>query len=262
MSFKTIVFTLEGAVARLRLNRPERLNAFTRQMHAELDEALSTVEENRAIRVLLVTGTGRAFCAGQDLAERDANASEAFDLGASLETYYNPLIRRLAKLPVPAVCAVNGVAAGAGASLALACDMVVARRSASFVQAFSRIGLIPDSGGTWFLVQHLGYARALGLAMIGAPIDAEKAEQWGLIWKAVDDENFESYVEALILQLASAPIKSLVSIRSALRSATTTPFFEQLDIERDMQRKLGLSTDYREGISAFKEKRRPLFRDR
>jgi 2-(1,2-epoxy-1,2-dihydrophenyl)acetyl-CoA isomerase len=262
MSFETVVFATSAGIARLRLNRPEKLNAFTRQMHAEIAEALSIVEQDRNIRALLLTGTGRAFCAGQDLTERDTETTEAFDLGANIETYYNPLVRRLSLLPVPILCAVNGIAAGAGVSLALACDMVIACKSASFVQAFVKIGLVPDSGGTWLLANHLGQARAMGLAMTGAPIDAETAERWGLIWKAVADDTFEMESESLAQKLAQAPVKGLVAIRTAIRAAAGNSLSTQLDLERDLQRQLGLTADYREGVNAFKQRRSPDFRDR
>lgn len=262
MSYETIIYEAVDGIARLRLNRPERLNSFIHLMHEELADALGRVETDKAVRVLLLTGTGRAFCAGQDLGERDADSSQVFDLGANIETYNNPLIRRITRLPVPVLCAVNGVAAGAGVSLALACDMVVARKSASFVQAFAKIGLLPDSGGTWMLANHIGQARAMGLAMTATPLDAATAQDWGLIWRTFEDDEFDAEVEKLLLSLARSPSRSMVAIRTAIRAAASNPLSAQLDLERDAQRQLGLGADYREGVNAFKQKRRPRFTDR
>ncbi|WP_334157092.1 2-(1,2-epoxy-1,2-dihydrophenyl)acetyl-CoA isomerase PaaG [Oryzomicrobium sp.] len=260
MSFETIAFTVEAGIARLTLNRPDRLNSFTDRMHEEVREALSRVETDPAIRVLVLAGAGRGFCAGQDLNDRSVSAGDAApDLGASVEKNYKPLVLRLQNLRVPTVCAVNGVAAGAGASLALACDVVVAGRSASFLQAFSKIGLIPDTGGTWFLPQRVGMARAMGLALLAEKLPAEKAAEWGLIWQCVDDAELAATVDALAAQFASAPTLALVRTRQLMRASMSQDLAAQLDAERDAMRELGQSPDYREGVAAFMEKRAPRF---
>jgi 2-(1,2-epoxy-1,2-dihydrophenyl)acetyl-CoA isomerase len=263
LAYQTILFTLSGGIARLTLNRPERLNSFTAEMHAEVADVLGRVEAAKDVRVLLVTGAGRGFCAGQDLADRTvAPDGVGVDLGESLEMRYNPLIRRLIALPMPVVCAVGGVAAGAGANIALACDIVIAAKSAKFIQSFARLGLMPDSGGTWFLPRLVGGARALGLALTGAPLSADEAAAWGLIWKAVPDEALESEVEALIAQFAAAPTKGLAATKQALRASWGASLDAQLDRERDGQRALGQSADYREGVAAFMAKRPPHFTGR
>lgn len=260
MSFETIAFTVEAGIARLTLNRPDRLNSFTDRMHEEVREALTRVETDPAIRVLVLAGAGRGFCAGQDLNDRSVSAGDAApDLGASVEKNYKPLVLRLQNLRVPTVCAVNGVAAGAGASLALACDVVVAGRSASFLQAFSKIGLIPDTGGTWFLPQRVGMARAMGLALLAEKLPAEKAAEWGLIWQCVDDAELAATVDALAAQFASAPTRALVRTRQLMRASMSQDLAAQLDAERDAMRELGQSPDYREGVAAFMEKRAPRF---
>lgn len=260
MSFETIAFTVEAGIARLTLNRPDRLNSFTDRMHEEVREALTRVETDPAIRVLVLAGAGRGFCAGQDLNDRSVSAGDAApDLGASVEKNYKPLVLRLQNLRVPTVCAVNGVAAGAGASLALACDVVVAGRSASFLQAFSKIGLIPDTGGTWFLPQRVGMARAMGLALLAEKLPAEKAAEWGLIWQCVDDAELAATVDALAAQFASAPTRALVRTRQLMRASMSQDLAVQLDAERDAMRELGQSPDYREGVAAFMEKRAPRF---
>ncbi|QEL66498.1 2-(1,2-epoxy-1,2-dihydrophenyl)acetyl-CoA isomerase [Oryzomicrobium terrae] len=260
MSFETIAFTVEAGIARLTLNRPDRLNSFTDRMHEEVREALTRVETDPAIRVLVLTGAGRGFCAGQDLNDRSVSAGDAApDLGASVEKNYKPLVLRLQNLRVPTVCAVNGVAAGAGASLALACDVVVAGRSASFLQAFSKIGLIPDTGGTWFLPQRVGMARAMGLALLAEKLPAGKAAEWGLIWQCVDDAELAATVDALATQFATAPTRALVRTRQLMRASMSQDLAAQLDAERDAMRELGQSPDYREGVAAFMEKRVPRF---
>jgi 2-(1,2-epoxy-1,2-dihydrophenyl)acetyl-CoA isomerase len=261
MSYQTIEFRLEEGVARLTLNRPERLNAFNVQMHAEVADALSQIEADTTTRVLLLSGAGRAFCAGQDLSERDVNAGP-LDLGHTTGTYYNPLVRRLIALPLPVVCAVNGVAAGAGVNIALACDLVVARRSVKFVQAFAAIGLIPDAGGTWSLPHLVGQTRALGFTLMGEPLLADAAERWGLIWKAIDDEAFDAEVERIVSQLSHAPTLSLAASKRAIRGAWSATLDEQLEIERHLQRQCGLSEDYKEGVNAFKARRSPNFTGR
>ena len=260
MSYQNILFALEGGIARLTLNRPERLNSFNDAMHAEVRDALSRVRTSSDARVLLLTGAGRGFCAGQDLNDRAvAPGSEPVDLGASVERNYKPLVLSLRALPLPVVCAVNGVAAGAGANIALACDIVVATKSASFIQAFSKIGLIPDSGGTYFLPRLVGPARAMALAMLGDKLSAEQAAAWGLIWKCVDDAEFGESVEALVRQLSIAATRGLAATKEALYAAAGNTLEAQLDLERDLQRVLGRSGDYREGVSAFAAKRPPRF---
>ncbi len=259
MAFSTILFQIDRGAARLTFNRPEHMNAFSRQMHEEVLEALDSAEGGA--RVLLITGSGRAFCAGQDLGERDMDAAH-IDLGATVERYYNPLVRRITSLPIPVVCAINGVAAGAGVNIAMSCDIVIARKSARFVQAFGAIGLIPDAGGTWSLPRNIGLARALGYAMTGEAISAPDAAEWGLIWKAVDDEVFDETVEGLVSRLALAPTKTLALAKAAIRESFARSLEQQLTVERDAQRTCGESADYREGVRAFKEKRTPRFQGR
>ena len=259
MTYETIDFKVEAGVARLTLNRPDRLNSFTVRMHEEVGAALASLDEARC---LILTGAGRGFCAGQDLGDRAVAPGEAVDLGHSVETYYNPLIRRLVSLPMPVIARVNGVAAGAGANIALACDIVIAAKSASFIQAFARIGLIPDSGGTYFLPRLVGEARAMGLAMLGDKLAAEDAAAWGLIWRAVDDAAFAAEVDALAQKLAAAPTRALAAIKDTLRASARNTLEAQLDVERDVQRELGTSADYREGVAAFLAKRAPQFRGR
>ncbi|MBV9993535.1 MAG: 2-(1,2-epoxy-1,2-dihydrophenyl)acetyl-CoA isomerase [Alphaproteobacteria bacterium] len=260
MAFETILFEVTNGAARLTLNRPDRLNSFTVQMHDEVARALSYVETDPSARVLLITGSGRGFCAGQDLSDRAVTpGGEGVDLGASLDKSYNPLVRRLTVLPKPVICAVNGVAAGAGANIALAADIVLAAKSAKFIQAFANIGLVPDSGGTWILPRLVGQARAMGLALTGQPLTAEQAEAWGLIWRAVDDDRLMDETNALVARLAAGPTKGLAAIKKAIRAAWSNDLDPHLDLERDMQRELGRSSDYREGVSAFGEKRAPKF---
>jgi len=220
------------------------------------------VEADPAIRALLLTGAGRGFCAGQDLSDRSFPTGEAPDLGATLERLYNPLVRRLRALPKPVVCAVNGVAAGAGANLALACDLVLAARSARFIQAFCRIGLIPDCGGTWLLPRLVGEARAKALALLGEPLSAEQAEAWGLIWQVCDDEALLPTAHALCARLASQPTRALGLIKQAIQAGATNDLDTQLDLERDLQRAAGQGDDYREGVAAFLAKRPPAFTGR
>lgn len=263
MAYDTIEFSLRDGVATLVLNRPDRLNSFNEAMHQEVRQALTEVQaavEAGDCRALLLTGNGRGFCAGQDLSDRNvAPGDEMPDLGYSIETYYNPLIRTLTALPVPVVCAVNGVAAGAGANIALACDIVLAARSASFTQAFAKIGLVPDSGGTWQLPRQVGLARAKGLAMLGDKLGAEQAEAWGLIWRVVDDEALRDEAARLAAHLATQPTRGLALIKQALNESGTNDLDTQLDLERDLQRQAGRTADYREGVAAFMEKRSPKF---
>lgn len=257
MAYETIEFKLEAGIARLTLNRPDRLNSFTVQMHEEVADALARLE---GARVLVLTGAGRGFCAGQDLNDRAVAPGQSVDLGESVEKRYNPLIRTLAGLPFPVIARVNGVAAGAGANIALACDIVIAAKSAKFIQSFASIGLIPDSGGTWVLPRLVGQARALGLALTAEPLPAEKAEEWGLIWKAVEDEQLDGEVDALAERFASAPTRGLAAIKRMIRESWGHSLDEELDLQRDAMRELGYSDDYREGVAAFMEKRKPNFR--
>ncbi|WP_133651166.1 2-(1,2-epoxy-1,2-dihydrophenyl)acetyl-CoA isomerase PaaG [Paraburkholderia flava] len=263
MPYETIQVAIDTStrVATVTLNRPDKLNSFTRAMHGELAEALDQVEA-AGTRALILTGAGRGFCAGQDLADLDFTPGAMTDLGDLIDAHFNPLIRRLQALPLPVIAAVNGTAAGAGANLALACDLVVAARSANFIQAFVKIGLVPDSGGTWFLPQRVGMARALGLALTGEKLDAEKAERWGMIWRAVDDAELSATAAQLATQLAQQPTRAIAAIKRALRAGATNTLDEQLDLERDLQRELGASHDYAEGVQAFVEKRAPRFEGR
>ena len=262
MSYQTILFDLTGGVARLTFNRPDRLNSFNTTMHAEVREALGRVASTDA-RVLVVTGAGRGFCAGQDLGDRAvAPGGAAVDLGESIEKNYKPLVLALRSLQMPIIAAVNGVAAGAGANIALACDLVIAARSASFVQAFSKLGLVPDSGGTWFLPRLIGNARAIGLTLLGEKLPAEQAAQWGLIWRCVEDAELSAVVDGLATQLAAAPTRGLVRTKQALYEGWGRTLEQQLDIERDYQRELGYTADYAEGVAAFTQKRPPQFTGR
>jgi 2-(1,2-epoxy-1,2-dihydrophenyl)acetyl-CoA isomerase len=244
------------------LNRPQRLNAFNEAMHRALRAALDEAEADPACRALLLTGAGRGFCAGQDLADRLAKPGETATLGGAQESYYNPLVRKLRALAFPVVAAVNGVAAGAGANIALACDIVLAARSASFVQAFAKIGLVPDSGGTYFLPRLVGAARARGLALLAEPLPADKAESWGLIWKAVDDDALMAEAEKICAHFATAPTAGLALIKRALDASWSNDLSAQLDLERDLQREASLTPDYAEGVRAFMEKRPGAFTGR
>jgi 2-(1,2-epoxy-1,2-dihydrophenyl)acetyl-CoA isomerase len=263
MSYENLLYANEAGIARITLNRPDKLNSFTVKMHEELRDALAQVRASDAVRVLLLTGAGRGFCAGQDLGDRAvAPGGKPVDLGGSIENWYGPLIKSLRALPLPVVCAVNGVAAGAGANLALAADIVVATRSASFIEPFCKLGLIPDTGGTYFLPRLLGTARAMGLAMLGDKLSAEQAQAWGLIWKCIDDAAFQPEVEALLKHLAAAPTKGLARTKQAIYASPSNTFEQQIDLERDYMRELGYSDDYREGVAAFLGKRSPVFTGR
>ena len=259
----SILVSRDARVLSLTLNRPDKLNAFNPEMHAVLRGALEQALDDASVRAVLLTGTGRGFCAGQDLAERNVSPEAApIDLSVSLGSNYNPLVRRLRALPKPIVCAVNGVAAGAGANIALACDIVLAARSASFVQSFARLGLVPDSGGTYFLPRLVGVARAMGLALLGDRISAEDAERWGLIWKAVDDARLLEEATAIARTLAEGPTKGYGLIKKAIYASAGNSLDAQLDLERDLQREAGFSADYREGVAAFMQKRKPSYKGR
>jgi 2-(1,2-epoxy-1,2-dihydrophenyl)acetyl-CoA isomerase len=262
MGYQNILLDITGGVARLTFNRPDRLNSFNTAMHAEVREALGRVGGSDA-RVLVITGAGRGFCAGQDLADRAvAPGGSAADLGESIEKNYKPLVLALRSLQMPVIAAVNGVAAGAGANIALACDLVIAARSASFVQAFSKLGLVPDSGGTWSLPRLVGNARAMGLTLLGEKLPAEQAAQWGLIWRCVEDAELSTVVDGLATQLAAAPTRGLARTKQALYEGWGRTLEQQLDIERDYQRELGYTADYAEGVAAFTQKRPPQFTGR
>ena len=258
MTYDTILFSSADGLARITLNRPDRLNSFTTQMHEELRDALASIGD---ARVVVLTGAGRGFCAGQDLNDRAVSAdAHPVDLGITVETSWNPLIRTLTTMPQPVIARVNGVAAGAGANVALACDIVIAAKSAKFIQSFSAIGLIPDSGGTWVLPRLVGQARALGLALTGEPLLAERAAEWGLIWKAVEDEALDAEVDAAATKLASLPPLGLAAIKEMIRSTWANSLDQELHDQRDMMRRLGFTEDYREGVAAFLEKRPPSFK--
>ena len=259
MDYQNILFSLADGIARVTLNRPDRLNCFNAEMHLELRNALTRTREGRA-RVLLLTGAGRGFCAGQDLSDRNvAVGGDPVDLGHTIETLYKPLVLSLRALEMPVICAVNGIAAGAGASIALACDLVLAARSAAFIQAFCKIGLVPDTGATWALPRLVGSARAMGLAMLGDRLSAEQAEAWGLIWKCVDDDKLMAEADQLAVHFSSAPTRGLARTKQALYASSGNSFEQQLELERVCQRELGFGHDYREGVAAFMEKRSPRF---
>ncbi|QDL96614.1 2-(1,2-epoxy-1,2-dihydrophenyl)acetyl-CoA isomerase [Rhodopseudomonas palustris] len=250
-----------GAWRVITLNRPDRLNSFNAAMHRALAAALDEAADP-ACRAVLLTGAGRGFCAGQDLADVAVTDGAAPDLGVTIEEFYNPLVRRIRALDKPVVCAVNGTAAGAGANVALACDIVLAARSAKFIQSFAKIGLVPDSGGTWLLPRLIGDARARALAMLAEPIGAETAADWGLIWRAVDDDQLRGEAEKLTAHLAAQPTQGLALIKQALAAAATNTLDAQLDLERDLQQKAGRTPDYAEGVDAFIAKRAPNFTGR
>ncbi len=247
----------QGGWHRIVLDRPDRLNALDISMHRALVAALDAADADTRCRAVLLTGAGRGFCAGQDLTARAGGAAP--DLGATLEAYYNPLIRRLRSLPMPVVCAVNGVAAGAGANIALACDIVLAARSARFIQAFARIGLVPDAGGTWILPRLIGDARARALMLLGDAIDAETAVAWGMIWRMVDDDALTPEAEALTARLATQPTQGFALTKQALLASPANGLDAQLDLERDLQRQAGQTPDYTEGVQAFLDKRAAVF---
>ena len=258
----TILVDLRPGYRVITLNRPDKLNAVNDAMHQALRRALGDAEADESCRALLLTGAGRGFCTGQDLSDRLAKSGESVVLGGAQETFYSPLVRKLRSLPFPVVAAVNGVAAGAGANIALACDIVLAGRSANFIQSFARVGLVPDSGGTWILPRLVGSARAKGLALLAEPLSAEKAEQWGLIWKCVDDAALASEAQKLCEHFATAPTQGLALIKQALNASPGNSLDAQLDLERDLQRAASLTPDYAEGVRAFIEKRKANFTGR
>ena len=257
----SVLYEAKDGYALITLNRPDKLNSFTEEMHGRLAEALDRVQ-SEGQRALVLTGAGRGFCAGQDLSDRSFPTGESPDLGATLDRLYNPLVRKIRALELPVICAVNGVAAGAGANVALACDIVLAARSAKFIQAFAKIGLVPDGGGTWSLTRLVGEARAKALAMTAQPLSAEQAAAWGLIWQVVEDSELLQAAEALAADFASAPTRGLALTKQAIQAAATNSMDAQLDLERDLQRQAGRTKDYREGVAAFLEKRQPKFEGR
>ncbi len=261
LDLETILVDRNDGVATITLNRPEKLNSFNAGMHAALKHALTEVESDGVTRTVVLTGAGRGFCAGQDLGDRDvSDGAEPPDLGETLDTLYNPLVLKLRSLPMPVIAAVNGVAAGAGCNIALACDLVFAAQSAKFIQAFCKIGLVPDSGGTWVLPRLVGRQRALGMALLGEPVTAEQAQEWGLIWKAVPDADLTATVSALAAHLSTQPTKGLGFIKQAINQSAGHNLEQQLDLERDLQRMAGRTNDYREGVRAFMGKRPAIFR--
>ncbi|WP_212511586.1 2-(1,2-epoxy-1,2-dihydrophenyl)acetyl-CoA isomerase PaaG [Acinetobacter seifertii] len=263
MDYQNIIAEEKNGVGYLTFNRPKALNSFNVDMHREVAEVLNQWTKNPDVRCIVISGEGRGFCAGQDLGDRviDPNA-EAPDLGYSIETYYNPLIKMIVNMPKPVICAVNGVAAGAGANIALACDLVIAAKSANFVQAFCRLGLVPDSAGTWFLPRAVGHARAMGLTLLGDKLPAETAKEWGMIWDVVEDAELKTKVTELAERLAKQPTFGLSLIKKAIHQSSNNTFDEQMVLERDLQRIAGRSEDYREGVQAFMNKREPNFKGR
>lgn len=261
MTYKNIEFNIDKGVAVLKLNRPDALNSFTAEMHGEVREVLEQAAGDKTVRAVLLTGNGRGFCAGQDLNDRAVAPGEAMpDLGDSVEKYYNPLIRLLTTMEKPVICAVNGVAAGAGANIALACDIVIAGRSASFIESFSKLGLIPDSGGTFHLPRLVGLARAKGLAMLGPKVPAEQAEAWGMIWQVVDDELLMETALGLAEQMATQPTRGFGFTKQAFAASAANTLDEQLELEKELMRAAGKTHDYQEGVKAFLAKRAPVYK--
>jgi len=256
---ETILVEDHGSWFEITLNRPDRLNSFNDEMHLKLKAALDGAVEKNA-RAILLTGAGRGFCAGQDLGDRDpAKMGGAPDLSKTLKDFYNPLIRKIRNMNIPVVCAVNGVAAGAGANVALSCDIVLAAKSAKFIQSFAKVGLVPDAGGTWNLTRLLGEARAKALALTAEPISAEKAEDWGLIFRTYEDKTFMDEARRLVSDLAKGPTLGLGKTKALIQSASSNTLDEQLELEAETQKICGESPDYAEGVSAFLEKRAPTF---
>ena len=261
--YQYIHYSVAHGVATLTLNRPDKLNSLMGAMMLEMFSALGDAAQDESVRAVVLTGAGRAFCAGQDLADPAMSpkpgSNTPADVGDVVDTFYSPLVRRLRAMPKPVLCAVNGVAAGAGANIALACDIVIAVHTASFIQPFCKLGLVPDAGGTWLLPQLVGRARATGLAMLGDKLSAEQAAQWGLIWKCVATADFDAEVNAIAKTLAAGPTLGFVRTREAIDAAATNSLDTQLDLEAAMQRELGNSQDYAEGVQAFIAKRPPVF---
>ncbi len=265
---RLVLVSNAGPVRTLALNRPQALNSFTAAMHGELMQALETAAGDPVVRCVVLTGSGRGFCAGQDLADAavaprlDGGDAAPTDVGAAIERYYKPLMLRLRSMPVPTIAAVNGVAAGAGANVALGCDIVVAARSASFIQAFAKIGLVPDAGGTWLLPRLVGRANAIALAMLGDRLSADDAMRLGMIWQCVDDAVFAAEVQALAARLATMPTRALAATRQAMDASQSLDLAGALSHEADVQRTLGYGHDFKEGVAAFLAKRAPVFTDR
>jgi 2-(1,2-epoxy-1,2-dihydrophenyl)acetyl-CoA isomerase len=259
MEFKTIKLSVDGAVATLALNRPERLNALNVAVHAEIREALTQVESNAAIRCLVITGEGRAFCSGQDLTDRVMTENTQVDTGASLDRDYNPLVRRLVAFPVPTIAAVNGPAVGAGANLALGCDILFMARSAYLQEAFARIGLVPDAGGTWLLPRIVGLKRALAMCLTAEQVPADECQRIGIAYRVFDDATFRADVAKAAALLAMGPTLAYRLMKQALNASFTNDLNAQLDLERDLQREAGRSQDFREGVKSFLEKRMPRY---
>ncbi len=261
--YEAIEFEYRDCVGYITLNRQDRLNSFTQQMHEELRDAMDFLESRADLRGVILTGAGRGFCAGQDLGERQPLAPGQFrDLGEALEKNYRPLILRMRALPAPIICFVNGVAAGAGMSLALACDLIFAVKSAKFIQAFSKISLVPDAGSTHFLPRLVGMQRAMGAAMLAEPVTAEQAEQWGMIWKCIDDDQLQSEMQTVHNQLVSGATRALAATKLAFYASADNSLDQQLTLEIELQREMGMTEDYREGSRAFREKRKPQFQGR
>lgn len=260
MLYEHIEYTVARGVACLTLNRPDSLNSFTAAMHGEVAEVLKAAAEDRAIRAVVITGAGRGFCAGQDLHDRNVAPGERVDLGESVDQFYNPLIRRITGMEKPVICAVNGVAAGAGANLALACDLVFAAESAKFVESFAMLGLIPDSGGSWHLPRMIGMARAKGMAMLMPKVTAQQAKEWGLIWEVVEDAKLMDTVMALAEHLATQPTRGFAYTKQAFSASMTNTLDEQLELEKTLMSTAGFTDDYAEGVKAFLEKRQPEYK--
>ena len=258
-NYQTINFSLENNIATIQLNRPDKLNSFSQTMHHEFYEILKDLMMNSDdLRCIVITGAGRGFCAGQDLAERDSN--KVMDLGNTLDKGYNANLRILKMIRVPIVCAVNGVAAGAGANIALNCDIVVAKKSTKFIQSFSHVGLVPDCNGTWILPKLIGLARAKAITMLAEPVTAEQAVDWGMIYACYEDEEFDAKVAQLIKRVASRPTLALANTKELMEKSYSQTYDQQLDNERDVQRLMGLTHDFKEGVQAFKDKRKPEFK--
>jgi len=260
MPYKHIKYAVARGVACLTFNRPESLNSFTAAMHAEVAEVLEAAADDRAIRAVVITGAGRGFCAGQDLNDRNVAPGERVDLGESVDQFYNPLIRRITGMEKPVICAVNGVAAGAGANLALACDLVFAAESAKFVESFAMLGLIPDSGGSWHLPRMIGMARAKGMAMLMPKVTAQQAKEWGLIWEVIEDAKLMDTVMTLAEHLATQPTRGFAFTKQAFSASTTNTLDEQLELEKALMSTAGFTDDYAEGVKAFLEKRQPEYK--